>query len=251
MYILLMHLLTGWGMQATHFLFLSRHWERDEDYIKDHLAYFTNSDYPLQLLLFPEGTDLSPSNKIKSQKYSEQNGLHRFEYLLQPRTKGFVLCVNELLKSPTPMTLVNLSVGFVGPMPQNECDIVSGNWPDEVHFHAEKMPMADLPKEPEDLSKWLLDCWMTKEQQLKDFYEKKKFNAPYVSPFKMSQADGEMKGVIAFWIVFLIYIGYSLSTSSFYWWYYLVWFTFYVVLNFLSSGTDDIIVHHSAKPRRN
>ena len=121
-------------MQAAQFLFLSRQWDNDEQYIKGHLAYFTDTDYPLQLLLFPEGTDLSPSNKAKSQKYTEEHSLPKFDYVLHPCTKGFVLCVNELLKSPTPVTLVNLAVGYIWPMPQNEHDIARGNWPDEVHF---------------------------------------------------------------------------------------------------------------------
>ena len=238
-------------MQAAHFLFLSRQWDNDEQYIKDHLAYFTETDYPLQLLLFPEGTDLSPSNKVKSQKYAEQHNLPKFEYLLQPRTKGFALCVKELLKSPTPVTLVNLSVGYVGPMPQNERDIIGGNWPNEIHFLAERAPLASLPTDPQELEAWLLECWTKKESQLEHFYENKTFSAPYMSAFKMSKSDGEMRSVMAFWIVFLTYVFYSLCTSSFYWWYYPVWLTFYLLLNVLSSGTDDIIVRHHIHSRRN
>ena len=236
-------------MQAAQFLFLSRQWETDQQYIKDHLAYFTDADYPFQLLLFPEGTDLSPSNKLKSQKYAEQHNLPKFEYLLQPRKKGFVLCVKELLKSPTPVTLVNVSVGYVGPMPQNERDIVNGNWPNEIHFHAEKTPLAELPTDPVELEKWLLDCWMKKESQLAEFYKNKCFNAQYMSPFKLSQAEGEMKSIMAFWLVFLTYMFYSLCTSYFYWWYYPVWLTFYLLLNVLTTGTDDIIVRHNARPK--
>ena len=237
-------------MQAAQFLFLSRQWERDEQYLKDHLTYFTDADYPLQLLLFPEGTDLSPSNKIKSQKYAEQHNLPKFEYILQPRMKGFILCVKELLKSPSPVTLVNLSVGYIGPMPQNERDIVAGNWPDEVHFHAERMPLASLPMDPQDLEKWLLECWTKKESQLERFYKKKMFSAPYMSPSKMSKADSEMKGILVFWAIFLTYVCYNLCTSYFYWWYYPIWLTFYLLLNVLTSGTDDIIVQRHIRSRR-
>ena len=238
-------------MQAAQFLFLSRQWDKDEQYIKDHLAYFTNANYPLQLLLFPEGTDLSPSNKIKSQKYAEQHNLPKFEYVLQPRTKGFVLCVNELLKSPTPVTLVNLTVGYVGPMPQNERDIAGGNWPDEVHFCAERMPLSELPKNQAKLERWLHDCWTKKESQLEKFYKHNTFSGQYMSPYKMSKADWEMKSIMVFWVVFITYVFYSLCTSYFYWWYYPVWITFYLLLNVLTTGTDDIIVQHHAQSRRN
>ena len=239
----------GWGMQAAQFLFLSRQWDKDEQYIKDHLAYFTDVDYPLQLLFFPEGTDLSPSNKIKSQKYAEQHNLTKFEYVLQPRTKGFVLCVNELLKSSTPVTLVNVTVGYVGPMPQNERDIAGGNWPDEVHFCAERMPLSELPENEPELEQWLQDCWTKKESQLEKFYKHNTFSGQYMSPFKMSKADWEMKSIMAFWVVFIAYVCYSLCTSYFYWWYYPVWMTFYLLLNVLTTGTDDIIVQHHAQSR--
>ena len=237
-------------MQAAQFLFISRQWESDEQYIKDHLAYFTDADYPLQLLLFPEGTDLSPTNKIRSQKYAELHDLPKFEYLLQPRMKGFVLCVQELLKSPTPVTLMDMTVGYVGAMPQNERDIAAGNWPDEVHYHAERMPLADLPRDPADIEQWLLDCWTRKESRLEEFYKNKIFNSPYMSAFKMSKAEGEMKSILVFWIVFLIYVAYSLCTSYFYWWYYPVWMAFFLLLNVLTSGTDDIIVHRHTQLRR-
>jgi len=35
------------------------------------------------------GTDLSESNKEKSKKYARENNLPEFDYVLQPRTKGF------------------------------------------------------------------------------------------------------------------------------------------------------------------
>ena len=238
-------------MQAAQFVFVSRQWEKDEQHMKNHLAYFTDNDYPLQLLLFPEGTDLSPSNKAKSQKYAEQHNLPKFEYVLQPRKKGFVLCAQELLKSPTPFTLVNLSVAYVGAMPQNERDIVNGNWPDEVHFHTERMPLGNLPTDPLDLEEWLIECWKKKETQLKKFYENNKFDSAYMSPFKMSRVDGEMVSVMVFWVFILAFVVYSLCTSYFYWWYYPLWMSFYIALNHFTTGTDDMIVRHHLRSKRN
>ena len=62
-------------MQVGQFLFISRKWAQDEKYMSETFAYFNETQYPLQLLLFPEGTDLSDSNKHKSHKFAEQNGL--------------------------------------------------------------------------------------------------------------------------------------------------------------------------------
>ena len=50
---------------------------------------------------FNLGTDLSESNKRKSKKYAKENGLQEFEYVLQPRTKGFTYFVNTLRNGET------------------------------------------------------------------------------------------------------------------------------------------------------
>jgi hypothetical protein len=42
----------------------------------------------LSLLIFPEGTDLSDSNIIKSNKYANQNGLEEMKYVLHPKSTG-------------------------------------------------------------------------------------------------------------------------------------------------------------------
>ena len=72
------------------------------------------------------------------------------------------------------------------------------------------------------------------------FYKYKTFSGQYMSPYKMSKADWEMKSIMAFWVVFIAYICYSLCTAYFYWWYYPVWMTFYLLLNVLTTGTDDM-----------
>lgn len=55
----------GWAMQCFCFLFLKRRWEEDEQHITRVLSHHLGHEYPLQILLFPEGTDLSESNKKK------------------------------------------------------------------------------------------------------------------------------------------------------------------------------------------
>jgi len=49
--------------------------------------------------LFPEGTDLSPSNVIRSNKYAEKNNLPNYKYVLHPKTTGFVFLADTMRKS--------------------------------------------------------------------------------------------------------------------------------------------------------
>ena len=237
------HTLTGWAMQAGNFLFVSREWQKDKQNIIDNLQYFISIKYPLQLLIFPEGTDLSPSNKEKSNKFSEERGLQTYDYVLYPKTKGFVLCVQEMSKCHVTPTLVNMSVGYVGGgMPQNERDLVAGKLPKEIHFFAAQKSLSELPQGEEALSEWLQNCWREKESQLKEFYEKKRFSSTYMMPSEVAEARGQMKSNLMFWVLLFSWLGYSFCTSSFYWWYFPILTIFYFVLHYFIAGTDHLIL---------
>lgn len=58
----------GWAIQHFGFIFLNRKWEEDEQYFSDILEHYAGHNYPIQLLLFPEGTDLSENNKKRVEK---------------------------------------------------------------------------------------------------------------------------------------------------------------------------------------
>ena len=232
-------------MQSIRFIFLSRTWTTDEKLLKEGIGYFSEADLPIQILLFPEGTDLSPSNKEKGHGYAAKNNLPKYEYVLHPRTKGFCLCVQEMLKYKTPPTLVNISVGYLGGMPQNEHHIAAGVWPTEIHFHAKQQSLSSLPSDEEGLSQWLKGCWERKEEELKAFYSKKQFTATYLCDDRVRESFGEMKKMMFLWTVFLLYIGYNCLTNSFYWYYFPIFTTLYMSLKYVTGGVDRIFVWRS------
>lgn len=53
----------------------------------------------LSLLIFPEGTDLSESNVMKSNTYAKQNNLKEREYVLHPKSTGEKACILEVVCS--------------------------------------------------------------------------------------------------------------------------------------------------------
>lgn len=230
-------------MQSVQFIFLSRKWAVDEKQIKDSLSYFMETDYPIQLLFFPEGTDLSPSNREKSHRYANENGLQKYDYVLHPRTKGFSLCLQELRKGKIPPTVVNISVGYIGTMPQNESDISGGNWPTEIHFFAEQVASVDIPEDEKSIAQWLGKCWEKKESQLKKFYKNNKFSSKYLSEAAMKEKFKDMKKVLFTWLIIILYLSYSFMTNSFYWKYYPLVITFYLVLNHIfTNGIDQLML---------
>ncbi len=239
---------TGWSMQAANFLFISRDWTKDQPYLTDSFSYFRAlRNYALELLIFPEGTDLSQSNKEKSQKYARKNGLPLYEYVLHPRTKGFVHCVNEMRKFDVAPTIINMSVGYMGSMPQNERDLALGNWPSEIHFFSEQIPSANIPTGDTELEKWLTNIWQAKEEQLKDFYSKSRFSAPYMLPAGIAEPYVDMKFLLGFWMVFFVWMGHSLATSWFYWWFFALWTVFYIIWNMTTDGMDAVAVRKFVK----
>lgn len=46
-------------MQVAAFIFIQRKWEDDKSHFENMLHYFCDIHEPLQLLIFPEGTDLT------------------------------------------------------------------------------------------------------------------------------------------------------------------------------------------------
>ena len=74
-------------MQAAGFFFLERKWERDRPHIDSLLHYFNSPgiEEPLILLLFPEGTDLTPDTKSRSDKFAEDRNLQKYDFVLHPR----------------------------------------------------------------------------------------------------------------------------------------------------------------------
>ena len=85
-------------MQFARFIYISRKWERDEVRIAKQVEYLGkhSADQPYQLVLFPEGTNLTPSAKEKSRLFGEKNNLKPLNYLLQPRTTGFTYLVQQM-----------------------------------------------------------------------------------------------------------------------------------------------------------
>ena len=52
-----------------------------------------------QILIFAEGTDLTPESVEKSNSYAKKNGLQPYEFVLHPRTTGFTYLAQQMKKS--------------------------------------------------------------------------------------------------------------------------------------------------------
>ncbi|KAG7509629.1 lysocardiolipin acyltransferase 1 [Solea senegalensis] len=159
----------GWAMQVGCFVFIRRRWEEDKKHLENMLDYFCDIREPLQLLLFPEGTDLTENTKAKSDIFAAQNNLPKLEYVLHPRTTGFSFIVDKLRQGDNLDAVHDITVAYPKTIPQTERHLILGLFPPEIHFHVRRYPVASLPSSSE-LQSWCQARWAEKEIRLRDFY---------------------------------------------------------------------------------
>ncbi|KAG9333533.1 hypothetical protein JZ751_011413 [Albula glossodonta] len=160
----------GWAMQVASFIFIHRRWEDDRRHLENMLAYFCDIREPLQLLIFPEGTDLTENTKARSDDFAEKNGLPKYEFVLHPRTTGFTFIVDTLRKGDNLDAIHDITVAYPQNIPQTERHLVLGLFPREIHFHVRRYPVSSLPSSREELQGWCQERWAEKEARLREFY---------------------------------------------------------------------------------
>ena len=138
----------GWACQQAMFMFLKRHWNQDKQNMKEILEYFDFVKNPVELLVFPEGTDFRPETLASSVKFALKNNLPKYNYVLHPRTTGFEFLIDEMRKkNPSQVSYVcDVTVGYPINVLQDEIELCkTGMFPREVHFHVEKFRIDELP----------------------------------------------------------------------------------------------------------
>ncbi|XP_034856737.1 lysocardiolipin acyltransferase 1 isoform X2 [Mirounga angustirostris] len=128
----------GWAMQAAAYIFIHRKWKDDQSHFEDIIDYFCDIREPLQLLIFPEGTDLTENSKARSNDFAEKNGLQKYEYVLHPRTTGFTFVVERLREGKNLDAVHDITVAYPHNIPQTERHLLLGDFPKEIHFHVHR-----------------------------------------------------------------------------------------------------------------
>ena len=188
-------------MQVAMFMFIKRNWEKDEKYLHQILRYFTDTDYPLQLLIFPEGTDYGTHSVTKSKSYALKNNLPIYKHVLHPRLKGVTYCVEQLREHHGIDAIYDVTVGYRGNLCRSELDLAMGNFPHDVHFHIKRHPIETIPESAKGLENWCADKWAEKEETLDQFYKDGKF-VPEQEQKSMVLEESHVRYQMIFWIVY-------------------------------------------------
>jgi len=203
----------GFVMQTLGFMFLERNWDKDKVHMEGMCDTYAAGD-PFQLLIFPEGSDLSESNLAKSHKWAEENGATKYMQILQPRTKGYALCHNHLKKSIK--AVYDITLAFPDKVPQTEKVIFDNDWPKEIHVHVRRIPIEEVP---EDVETWVKERFAEKETVLAAFQKNKGFRDTKTNCAGVGYAQPDLNSALAFWgIVSIAFLQLMWGSILFRWW---------------------------------
>jgi lysocardiolipin and lysophospholipid acyltransferase len=162
----------GWAMQLMMYFFLSRKKENDVPYLSRKLSYLLDAgDKPIAFL-FPEGTDLSPSNVEKSNQFARENNLPETQQVLQPKIGGLAALLNCLRGRG--LAIHDVTIGYKDHKRgkrASDVGLLKGEFPAEVHLCVKRYEIDSLPSDRNTLEKWLRDIFVGKERMLSTFYE--------------------------------------------------------------------------------
>ena len=162
-------------MQIRNYFFLSRKWEIDETELRWKLNYLKTIKAKYQILMFPEGTDLTPHSKVKSDQYADSNDLPRYEYVLHPKSTGFTYTLKTLREYKID-AVYDITVGYPDVLAKTEPDMfVNNKIPREIHYHITRFDASTIPDTEQEIETWLRKIWHEKEERLRLFYTHREF----------------------------------------------------------------------------
>lgn len=162
----------GWGMVFLDCLFVKRDWSEDEASIAATFERILSDDVPLWLMLFPEGTRITPDKLQRSDAFAEKAGLDPTEHVLLPRTSGFAASVQGLRTHVK--AVYDITIGYEEGVPTLWQFIQGINR--SAHMHVRRVPIEELPEDAEALGEWLQQAFRLKDQRLAHYYETRSFD---------------------------------------------------------------------------
>lgn len=187
----------GPGMQLFGFIFMSRKWATDQDRMRYRLHKLKTRRSapmvgqsgkaqldPMWLMIFPEGTNLSPNTRAQSKAFADKSGMEDMRHQVLPRSTGLQFCLKEL--EGTVEYLYDVTIGYEGVPPGRYGGEIftlrsvyfQGRTPKSVNMHWRRFKVSDLPLDDKDaMYKWVVDRWREKDELLDVFMKTGRFPA--------------------------------------------------------------------------
>lgn len=189
--------LIGWAAWLHGMIFLERDMNKDEETIRRNLKSYRENDDGLWLLLYPEGTFVTPACKDileKSHAYSKKHGLTVYYNVLQPRTGAWEICMEEenrkcfdaVIDYTLVIDPVRCHIGEQYPITLPDIPGRDDKKKVQIHCLLRTYDINDIPLNKNECNKWLQKLFDEKEKNLEYFIENGTFPAEkYRMPFTM------------------------------------------------------------------
>jgi len=123
-----------------------------------------------QLVLFPEGTNITPISQSRSDAYATKNNKPAYQFVLHPRTTGFVHLARGMMDRDLLDAVYDVTIAYPGTKPHSEATLLRGDLPQQVNLHIVRHPLPSMPSTYVGLERWLEERWRDKEAALNLFY---------------------------------------------------------------------------------
>jgi len=159
----------GWCFRLSDVIFLERNWEKDKDNLAVKLNELLDYPSPVWVLLYPEGTRLSPEKLAASQEFAASRNLPILNHHLVPRTKGFSFTVSRL--DPERISsLYDVTLVADQKTPPTLTSILFGR-STVASMYIRKFNLKDIPKDEAGSAAWLMNLFQEKDSLKESFDE--------------------------------------------------------------------------------
>lgn len=185
----------GPAMMFFNFIFMARKWEKDQPRLRHRLQRLNTRHSgpmtgvsgpaqldPMWLLIFPEGTNLSPNTRRSSARWAEKAGVPDTRHVLLPRSTGLQFCLQELRE--TVDYVYDCTIAYEGiPDGKYGGDIFTlrsvyfeGRTPKSVNMHWRRYKVSEIPLDDrKETEEWVLQRWREKDDMMEQFRQTGKF----------------------------------------------------------------------------
>jgi len=174
----------GWGIYLLDFIFLSRNWDKDKESIHRTFNNLKFRGIPFWLISHLEGTRITPEKLKQSHEFAKKNDLPTFQNVLLPRQKGFIAMVEELREGAGVNALYDFTLIYNDGKKEPSIKSIVFRRGGTMHIHVKRYPIETIPKNKEELSKWVLARWKEKDELIDTFQQKGEFPDQFDEPFK-------------------------------------------------------------------
>ena len=204
----------GWTWWFAEYIFLARNWATDQNHLEQSYARYRSFPLVYWMVIYAEGTRLTPDKLEASQTFSKERGLPILKHHLQPRTKGFTLA-RQFLKDDVP-AIYDVCLAFPKGKEPSLQSILKGQ-PGEAHMLIRRIKTEDLPLDEEGLDAWCRQLYVDKDQKMETFAQNEHFDEPEVHLPKTVAARRIMVTWLSFFASLLV-LGTYYTISLGWWW---------------------------------